>query len=1583
MVFFNSIKKKRLLISCILLVIFSVVYLKNRNFSVLINGSSRHASNNYKVSIIGDSISSYSGITKGPYYPKGNVDSVDKTWWMQTINSLNFTFASNTAWGGTTITYVPSHSSTNPESTCFYHDNRLDGLDDNGTPNYIFIFGGTNDMNIKVDIGSFSNTTDTTTLIGAYYTLINKLQSKYPNAKLISVIPMKTPNLTDSEYNNYYQAFKQIFNNNHIPYVDLSKVSELKQVTGCTVGSTCDTAYFIDRLHPNNSGMTLIKNEMVKLFNKKVTVKFYRNYNSSDNNYVTETYNFGEFNQHFEENFTRNGYTLKGWSVDRNSSTIGYRTTSNVYDWWIQTTDSNYEVFAVWEPNVLNIKYDVNGGTVKEHTNSEGLKIGQSGSLVTIDGSTNTYTLKYGESLPTSGLANYNNEDLIQITRNGYSTIKDQEWKDKNGKVYSQTKQYSASDFKDLCDVSKTSCDVTFYVNWKKSIDIPTTSYCTNPTYNGKSQALVSTATGFTWTNSNRTDAGSQTVSANLSANNVWSDRTAEPKSITCKINAYNLSNSTIAAIQNKTYTGSEIKPTLDVTALNKTLTENTDYTVSYSDNLNTGTAKAIITGKGNFTGTNSRSFTIEKANIADSTIGTISSYTYDGSAKTPEPVIKMGTKTLVKNTDYTLSYKNNTNAGIATVTVTGKGNYTGTNSKEFVINNANASNLTVSTISNQIYSGNEIKPTPSIKIGSKTLVKDTDYTLSYKNNINVGTATLTVTSINKNIDGAKNVTFNIVAHDIADSTIGTISSYTYDGSAKTPEPVIKMGTKTLVKNTDYTLSYKNNTNAGTATVTVTGKGNYSGTNSKTFTINPLSISNSTISNVSNQTYSGNEIKPTPSVIINGKTLVKDTDYTLSYKNNINTGTATVTITGKGNYSGTNSQTFTINPLSITNATFSSISNQVYLGSEIKPEPKITFNNKVLVKNTDYTLSYKNNINVGKATIVITGKGNFNGTKSLYFEIEEGDISTAAVGKIKNQIYSGEEIKPEPTIKVNNRQLEKNKDYVLSYKNNIEMGTATITITGINNYSGYKQVNFKITEEVITNSTVSSIENYYYNGEEIKPEPVVTYNNKKLVKDVDYELEYSNNINAGVATITITGIGENAGEKIINFNILKPDIKNSSISSVPDYIYDGTSKTPEVELKIGNRLLIKNTDYVLKYSNNKNAGEASILITGKNNYTGNKEIKFNITKVDLSDANITGVTDKEYTGSEVTIIPTVTVNNKVLVMGTDYLVTYTNNTNIGEATMTITGNNNYIGSKTVKYNIKKANIANAEVEEMENQIYNGKAQKPTPKISLNGKELIKDIDYTLSYSNNIDMGVATMTITGKGNYINDKTINFIISDKSSVKKLKSMNVGDKSILNTFTTTVPYDTATINLTAEPLDEKATILGTGEKNLKEGENIFEITVIAEDGTEKKYPLIITRMAYIKSDNNKLASLKIGNFDLSKTFKEDINKYTLTVPNDITSIDISPKVQDEKATILGAGNKELVEGENIFEITVVAENETINVYTIKIIRESKNNENKSESNINNPPTHVDKIGLGFIIIIFISIGIFMRIRVNGSIK
>ncbi|MCI9092364.1 MAG: leucine-rich repeat protein [Coprobacillus sp.] len=164
----------------------------------------------------------------------------------------------------------------------------------------------------------------------------------------------------------------------------------------------------------------------------------------------------------------------------------------------------------------------------------------------------------------------------------------------------------------------------------------------------------------------------------------------------------------------------------------------------------------------------------------------------------------------------------------------------------------------------------------------------------------------------------ARKYSFKMVKKYNMAKAIVTVNSATYTGSALKPTVKVKYGNTTLVKDVNYTVSYTNNVNAGKGTVKITGKGNYTGTITKTFTIAKRGVSKLTYSKISNKAYTGKQIKPSITVKYNGRTLTKGISYTVSYGKNKSTGKATIKITGKGNYTGSITKTFYIVPKKVT-----------------------------------------------------------------------------------------------------------------------------------------------------------------------------------------------------------------------------------------------------------------------------------------------------------------------------------------------------------------------------------------------------------------------------------------------------------------------------------------------------------------------------------------------------------------------------------------------------------------------------------------------------------------------------------------
>ena len=291
-----------------------------------------------------------------------------------------------------------------------------------------------------------------------------------------------------------------------------------------------------------------------------------------------------------------------------------------------------------------------------------------------------------------------------------------------------------------------------------------------------------------------------------------------------------------------------------------------------------------------------------------------------------------------------------------------------------------------------------------------------------------------------------------------------------------------------------------------------------------------------------------------------------------------------------------------------------------------------------------------------------------------------------------------------------------------------------------------------------------------YTGDEICPELQITYEftsglTATLEKDVDYTVSYANNIDCGMATITITGAGVFEGEKSLNFEIYK-SVDNWDVELEYEAIlYDGGEKLPVITIREGETTLIENKDYKLKYANNIEEGRAVVTVTGMGCYKGTVEKKFSIYKKDICNCKITQeYTEVLYDGMEKKpVVMLQDADGKILKESVDYQLTYENTFSPGTASIKIQGLGAYKGQKTLIYNIQKMPIDNAEVT-LDATIftYDGSAKQPQVVVKLGERVLTQDVDYSLSYLNNITVGTAQAVIQGIGNYTGEVQMSFTI-----------------------------------------------------------------------------------------------------------------------------------------------------------------------------------------------------------------------------
>lgn len=577
-----------------------------------------------------------------------------------------------------------------------------------------------------------------------------------------------------------------------------------------------------------------------------------------------------------------------------------------------------------------------------------------------------------------------------------------------------------------------------------------------------------------------------------------------------------------IEEIPAQLYTGKAIKPVVAVYNGQVLLREKIDYTVTYKNNINVNDASetkniptVTVTGKGNYTKKEVVTFDIMAKDISDEDITADNLYLpANGKVQKPSPIVTWNNKKLKAGVDFTVEYPDTTagayqNNGTYKVCIKGKGNFCGERTVQLQITGSNLlSKAKVSKIAEQAYTGKEIKPEFTVSYGSTVLTKGVDYTVSYRDNISAGSATVVLTG-KGNYTGEKKVTFKIVGNPIHKAKVTKLpKSVVYEGNAVNDlEYQVQMvdagRTVTLVEGQDYTVSYRNNSSVGTASIRFTGINGYSGVLKKTFKIIPYDIKKDSekaviISADSEVAYMKGSTILEPKITCFGTTLKKGRDYKLTYKNNkqIFSGTSgekapTVTITGTGNYSGSLVLTYAITKQNIGVLAMTAADKvfQEKAGKQFSNPVIKDVNGKVLTAGTDYEkevkYTYTANTKLANGTlrkagdvvwtsdilpagtsvtVTATGKGNYTGTIKCTYRIVQADISKGS-GKITTQTYTGKEIKPgkaDITMKVGRTTLS-DKDYeIVGYKNNIRKGTATVIIKGVGNYGGTKEIKFSI-----------------------------------------------------------------------------------------------------------------------------------------------------------------------------------------------------------------------------------------------------------------------------------------------------------------------------------------------------------------------------------------------------------------------------------------------------------------------------------------------------------------------------------------
>lgn len=541
--------------------------------------------------------------------------------------------------------------------------------------------------------------------------------------------------------------------------------------------------------------------------------------------------------------------------------------------------------------------------------------------------------------------------------------------------------------------------------------------------------------------------------------------------------------------------------------------------------------------------------------------------------------------------------------------------------------------------------------------------------------------------------------------------------------------------------------------------------------------------------------------------------LGRDKDYEVIVSDYKKTGKVDVTIKGIGAFEGMTAKT-SVNVeyhkhgeegYDIRNL----YSGYNWTGKEVKPDVLIRCAdcNKELKEGTDYKLEYKNNVNVGTATVKVVGMGAYKGVdQTANFEIEE-DCGWNGIKYYNDTYQNGDHIgslewsewrynKKTPYISIAcnhcGKELENGKDYTITFSNTDHLGEGTAKVVGLNEYAGH-ELSFTYTlkpKDLKAESYYNGddLGTYKWTGKEVKPDIGKIYVqdiygsvvDTEAVEGKDYQLEYSNNIEEGTATVKVVGIGDAKGTVLTyTYHIEKQHGWNGfSVTGHKDGDDLGAAEYTgsEVRYPISNvtdktgKVLSEGTDYKLVYSDNTKPGTAKVEIIGSGIYTG-CDLTFTYTIVDHDGESgfhnnlYTDGADMgsyAYTGEEVK--PSIGLmysnyNQTFLIEGVDYKVEYSNNINPGVATAKVIGIGRYTGHEmSFTYTIKNKSFAAKDHKDGENLgtlKWTGKAQ--TIKLGdmidpIDGHVLKEETDYKIVYSDNVDAGTAKAEVIGLGYY---------------------------------------------------------------------------------------------------------------------------------------------------------------------------------------------------------------------------------------
>ena len=383
--------------------------------------------------------------------------------------------------------------------------------------------------------------------------------------------------------------------------------------------------------------------------------------------------------------------------------------------------------------------------------------------------------------------------------------------------------------------------------------------------------------------------------------------------------------------------------------------------------------------------------------------------------------------------------------------------------------------------------------------------------------------------------------------------------------------------------------------------VETSGNSNYNGTTSSCTEAVVINKKKATIT-CTNKPYNG---KPQVIATCNGGTISNATQT--------NVGSYQIACRGTGAYSDATGRSCQITPRSISQATVTGLVDVQYTGSPINQTPTVSITidgeTRTLTNNTDYTYTIKNNINAGNASVIISGKGNYNGSKTVYFKI----LKEPATITCQNKTFNG----TTQTIAICNGGTATNA-------NKKDVGEYQVGCSPDSSHSAPELKTCSISKYTFTNLTVENLSPRPYTGSEVMPSSFTVKVNINgttytMVKDKDYTYTVRNNINVGNAVVTISGIGNYNGRYSTSFQITK----GQAVITCQNKVFNDDFQT-----------IASCNGGTLSNAYQKNVGSYTVTCRGDTNHNNAQEKTCQITKA--NDTPTVTFKRVQYTGNAVT-----------------------------------------------------------------------------------------------------------------------------------------------------------------------------------------------------------------------------------------------------------------------------------------------------------------------------------------------------------